>query len=193
MNFECEMIEERDQHGDVIAVGAEWCEAREICEALSAKLGEGLYWLGCFAGVCGAALGVAMRSGGVLAGTTVLAGALILLAYGISQASWRIPGKRRSLLFYVDGDIVGSVRGKWKAKHGDIANIESEQLKRQKDEADLPYTHGVRIIMKNGRVMRIAQDLAPDDAVMVVTVLSQALMALRYDNGFPEDEWEIVY
>jgi hypothetical protein len=96
----------------------------------------------------------------------------------------------------VSGEITGETvnhSGTWKSKHGDIMNIESEQLKRQKDENDLPYTHGVRIIMKNGRVVRMAENLDPESAAWLVATLSQALMALRFENGFPDDEGGIVY
>ena len=40
--------------------------------------------------------------------------------------------------------------GKWRAKLGDINSFEAEELRRNKTDDDLPYTHGVRMILKRG-------------------------------------------
>jgi hypothetical protein len=47
--------------------------------------------------------------------------------------------------------------------------------------------------MKNGKAVRVADSLEPEDAAWLVATLSQALMALCFDNGFPEDGGAVVY
>ena len=73
------------------------------------------------------------------------------------------------------------VVGPWKTQIGDIANIEVEQIVFPKPDEHAPYTHGVRMILKTGRVFHIAGNLMPDQAHELAVSLSQAREAMRYD------------
>ena len=101
-----------------------------------------------------------------------------------------IPGKRRAIYFKRNGGAIESpyglfgvskVVGPWKTKIGDIANIEMEQIVFPKPDQEAAYTHGVRMILKSGRVFHIAGNLKPDHAHELAVSLSQAREAMRYD------------
>ena len=70
-----------------------------------------------------------------------------------------------------------------KVRHGEIANIEAEQVEAPKEEAAVNYTHGVRMIMRRGKVNHIAKNLEPDQAHEVAVRLTNALASLRNDMG----------
>jgi hypothetical protein len=67
--------------------------------------------------------------------------------------------------------------------HAQIVSIEAEQVVTPKGEDPTPYTHGVRIFWKGGRVAHVAQNLEPDDAHLLAVALTEALAALREDTA----------
>lgn len=63
----------------------------------------------------------------------------------------------------------------------DIANIEVEQIVFAKPDDDVDYTHGVRMILKSGRVFHVAGNLMPDQAHELAVSLSHARETMRYE------------
>lgn len=185
MTFDVEVIIDRGKDGRIKWLGAEWTEARAFLEWLMLKLGEGLYWAGCFTALLGIGIAVGFRAPEV--GIWAIGGGALLIgvALGVCRLAWRLPGRRNGLMFSASGAIysIGDER-KWKATRGDIMNVEWEEQKRQKNENDMPYTHGVRVILKNGRRIRIGQNLEPDQAAEIASYLAEAIDALDY--GFNE-------
>ena len=111
------------------------------------------------------------------------------LSYGIVRLGVRVPARPRAIYFKRNGEIespFGLYDGSkvvcpWKTKLGDIANIEVEQIVFPKPDQDVDYTHGVRMILKSGRVFHVAGNLMPDQAHELAVSLSQAREAMRYD------------
>ena len=118
-----------------------------------------------------------------------LAAGLFGLSWGIVCLGARVPAKQRALEFNRNGEIesplglYGGIKvvGPWQTKVGDIANIEMEQIVFPKPDQVEHYTHGVRMILKSGRVYHIAGNLMPDQAHELAVSLSQAREAMRYD------------
>lgn len=185
MTFDVEVIIERDKSGRIKWLGAEWTEARAFVEWLMLKLGEGAYWAGCYTALLGLGIALGFRAPQVALWAIGIGALLIGFASGVCYLAWNVPGKRNGLLFSANGAIysIGEDR-KWKAKRGDIMNVEWEEQKRQKNENDMPYTHGVRVILKNGRRIRIGQNMEPDQAAEVASYLAEAIDSLDY--GFNE-------
>ncbi len=118
-----------------------------------------------------------------------MAAALWALSYGIIWLGVRVPARQRAIYFKRNGEIESpfglydgsKVVGPWKTKVGDIANFEMEQIAFPKANQVELYTHGVRLILKSGRVFHIAGNLMPDQAHELAVSLSQAREAVRYD------------
>ena len=119
----------------------------------------------------------------------MMAAILFGLSCGIVALGMNVAGKRRAIHFKRGGAIesphglFGGIKvvGPWETILGDIANIEMEQIVFPKPDDDQPYTHGVRMILKSGRVFHIAGNLKPDHAHELAVSLSQAREAMRYD------------
>lgn len=181
MIFNCETIDVRDKAGTVTALGVQWSEARTGAEAMLFALGKGLFLVSPMIVVVAIA-GAVFVGGGVAVVGVGIAAVCIGLSWFCARAAWRVKGKPRDLFLHLNGDIssttgVGGYSdsvGNWRAKLGDINSFEAEELRRNKTDDDLPYTHGVRLIMKRGKVLHIAKDLEPDQAVGLAVALTIA-------------------
>ena len=179
MIFNCEVIARDD------GVGVEWCEARAGIEWCVMQLGKGGVYLGMYGGVVALAALAVSGSPAWL----VLVGMIFGASYGLMWLGWRVPATPRAIYFSKGGALSspyglfdGSVNvGPWRTTLGDIANIEVEQIVFAKPDDDVDYTHGVRMILKSGRVFHVAGNLMPDQAHELAVTLSQAREAMRYD------------
>ncbi len=179
MIFNCEVSARPD------GVGVEWCEARAGTEWCLMQLAKGGVYAGMYAGV--AALAALAVTGSPV--WLVLVGMIFGASCGLFWLGWRVPAKPRAIYFSKGGALSspyglfdGSVNvGPWRTTLGDIANIEVEQIVFPKPDDDVDYTHGVRMILKSGRVFHVAGNLMPDHAHELAVSLSQAREAMRYD------------
>lgn len=184
MIFDCEVTANKD------GFGVEWCEARANSEWLVLQVGKGAYYLGFF-GLLAAIGAVAF---GVSGAVIVLPVLLLGVGFGLAWIGYRLPAKQRAIYFSRGGAIRspyglfdGShVQGAWRTKLGDVANFEVEQVVQGKPDDDVNYTHGVRMVLRSGRVHHVAGNLEPDDAHMVAYCLSQARELVRFDVETPE-------
>lgn len=185
MMFDCEPVEASGE-GRLNASGVRWTEARTWTEAILMKLGHAVYMLGCWVSLFG--LGGALL--GVLPPFVPLVGGLLIAAaWGVFRLAWRVPGRKRELTFWRDGESSAPFGlSPWPVSHNSLAwphaqivSIEAEQVVTPKGEDPTTYTHGVRIFWKGGRVAHVAQNLEPDDAHMLAVRLTEALAALRED------------
>lgn len=182
MIFSCETTARRD------GVSVEWCEPRYFIEFCVTSLGG----LGIFISmICGLLSVVTLALALPLAWLIFAAMAAVLfgLSFGIVWLGVRVPAKRRAIYIKRNGEIESpfglydgsKVVGPWRTKLGDIANFEMEQIVFPKPDQVENYTHGVRMILKSGRVFHIAGNLMPDHAHELAVSLSQAREAMRYD------------
>jgi uncharacterized membrane protein len=179
MIFECEEVHAVADDGSVEALGVEWTEAKVWAEQVSTWIVQGLLMLAFMAGLVTA---VAWIGGGTnfaqLSGlaTVGLLGAAVWTMWDCVH----MEGKRQQMLFHADGSVSTTKDGVWNTKLTDIANIEYVQLSQKKKDEDLPYTHGVRVIARRGRVIHVAKNLEPDDAAALAVMLSEARESMRY-------------
>lgn len=164
----------------VCGIGVEWTEARTGVEGLLEFMAKGFVIVGLMAGVGGL-----VASSAVSGPPAGLAFAIAILFFGLfwvtARASVNMPGKVNWMEFHEDGRIAASWdRVEWKLRVEDIRNIEAEQLKQKKSDEDSPYTHGVRFITRRGKVVRVARNIEPDDAITLAVILSETIEALRY-------------
>ena len=172
MNFTCEVTARDD------GTAVEWCEARADVEWCVLRIGYLGGALAFFVVVLGQGLARLM-----------MAAILFGLSCGIVALGMNVAGKRRAIHFKRGGAIesphglFGGIKvvGPWETILGDIANIEMEQIVFPKPDQVEHYTHGVRMILKSGRVFHIAGNLMPDQAHELAVSLSQAREAMRYD------------
>jgi uncharacterized membrane protein len=179
MIFECESVHVVHDDGTVEAVGVEWTEAKVLAEQVGSWVIQGLLMIGI--------VGVFVTAIAWLAGGTDFALMSGLVTAGLLGAAvwsmWEcvhMESKRRQMLFHADGTVSTTKDGVWNTRSADIANIEYVQLSQKKKDDDLPYTHGVRVISKRGRVIHVAKNLEPDDAAALAVMLSAAQEAMRY-------------
>ena len=179
MIFTCEVTNKRD------GIGVEWVEARAEFEWCLVQLGSVIFSCSIFGILWAlAAMAIGKSPAWLILAAMINAGSYKLMWFG-----WRIAGRPRAIYFKRSGAIespdglfgVSKVVGPWKTKLGDIANIEVEQIVFPKPDQDVDYTHGVRMILKTGRVFHIAGNLMPDHAHELAVSLSQAREAMRYD------------
>ncbi len=183
MIFECESVHIVHDDGTVEAVGVEWTEANVLAEQVSHWVIQGLLMAG-FVGVLVTA--VAWIGGGTdfaLLSGLITAGLLGAAVWSMWECV-HMEGKRQQMLFHADGTVSTTKDGVWNTRSADIANIEYVQLSQKKKDDDLPYTHGVRVISKRGRVIHVAKNLEPDDAAALAVMLSAAQEAMRYIPTF---------
>lgn len=181
MIFECNEIEVKDDRGRIEARGIEWTEASTVTETM-------VFWLAY------AAFGFAMLTGALAAAAVMMnkldialmlgifTGGVVAAAYGLCWLGWRVPAKRKQVIFSRSGEVTSSEHGLWSTKVQDLRSIEAEQLHQKKKEDDLPYTHGVRILTRRGRVIHLAKDLEPDDAITLAVMLSEAVEAVKFEE-----------
>ncbi|NBU58948.1 MAG: hypothetical protein EBS23_04080 [Betaproteobacteria bacterium] len=164
----------------VCGLGVEWTEPRTITEGALALLGKAFLAVGFFAGV-GALVAGNAASGPPAAPFAVAAVLFFGLFVATVRAGVRTPGKVNWMEFHEDGRITASWdRTVWKTRVEDIRSIESVQLHQKKKEEDSDYTHGVRFITRRGKILRVAENLEPDDSVTLAVLLNEALEAVRY-------------
>lgn len=171
MQFEWDQFEERDSAGRVTGYGITWTEARVWAEWLLSRIAWGAYWLALMVLVAGLSLGLTHGSG-VAVPMIVVAALLLGVATAFAWMTWRVPAAGHWIVFGRDGTIRTSKDGAWRTQVADIANIEWEELSKQKDETDLPYTHGVRFVTKRRRVLKVAKNLEAEDSGTLAYVLS---------------------
>lgn len=164
----------------VCGIGVEWTEARTFAEGVLEFVAKGFLLVGALAGA--GAFVASNATSGPPAGPVFAVAVLFLgLFWATMRASVNMPGQVNWMEFHEDGRIAASWdRVEWKLRVEDIRNIEAEQLKQKKTEEDSPYTHGVRLITRRGKVVRVARNIEPDDAITLAVILSETIEALRY-------------
>jgi hypothetical protein len=182
MIFECEEVQVTRADGSLEATGVEWTEARVVVEAILCWIAKGLLMIGFVAGLVAPVAGITVGEKGFVP-IAVLAGLALASGFGTAWSSARTEGKRRRILFHADGSISSTQDGRWRTTTADIRSIESVQLHQKKKEDDFDYTHGVRIITRRGRVLRVANNIEPDDATTLAVLLSEAVEAVRYPQA----------
>ena len=179
MIFTCEVTNRGD------GIGVEWVEARAEFEWCLIQLGSVIFSCSIFGILWAlAAMAIGKSPAWLILAAMINAGSYKLMWFG-----WRIAGRPRAIYFKRSGTIESphglfdgsKVVGPWKTQIGDIANIEMEQIVFPKPDEHAPYTHGVRMILKTGRVFHVAGNLMPDHAHELAVSLSQAREAMRYD------------
>lgn len=179
----------------VCGTGVEWTEARTFVEGALVFMARAFLVIGllCFVGALVAGKAVSGPPAGPFA---VAALVFFGLFWATARGSARMPGKVNWMEFHRDGRITASWdQVVWKLRVEDIRNIESVQLHQKKKEEDSDYTHGVRIITRRGRVLRVANNIEPDDAITLAVLLSEAIESVRYSqvgaspNGQPVAVW----
>jgi hypothetical protein len=179
MIFECHEFEETGPNGEMTGIGISWTEAKIIREKACDFIGRAVFGLAllfgaaaCFTAVVGAR--------DISFPLLIAAFSLLGMAWLVVQAEVHMPGKRKWIVFWRDGLISSSDEGTWRTKVEDLRSVEAEQLKQKKKDEDQPYTHGVRMITRRGRVLHLAKDVEPDDAITLAVMLSEAIEAVKY-------------
>jgi len=197
MIFDCKPRVVHASDGMIWGYGVEWTEARSIAE----NAGQ-VFARGCF--TVAILLAVVTVIGSLVAGSTagVPLGVMTAICFGLGVqgnfSAVNMPGKKQFIEFRRDGRVATARDGVWKTEVALIANIEAVQLKQKKSEDELPYTHGVRVITRHGRVLHVAKDIEPDDAITLAVMMSEAIEAIRYadqikarikPNGVAAEVW----
>lgn len=183
MIFNCQIVEERDEHGTLHAIGARWTEARTFVEFILEKLVDVamfvaficIYGVGLFASEIGWGLALA------------LAMAMVGIVYSMMRAVVHCAGRTRELTFWRDGVVRAPFglaaawfeNGESRLPHTDIKSIEVEQVSEPDKNRAVNYSHGVRIFYRTGHVVHIARYIEPDDAHRLAVGLTNALRELR--------------
>lgn len=167
-----------DASGTPCGCRFEWTEARTGTERLFEWLARPFFTFGLVAGLVAIFAGLAGSDSFVP--IIMVAAVLFGIGWGMLRISVHMPGKFNALEFYQDGRIWSSFHGDWKTRLQDIRNIEWEQQKPRKSDDDQPYTHGVRIIRRDGRIIRVAENIEPDHAIQLTVLLTEALEEWRY-------------
>lgn len=186
MRFECRPLELHSKdRKSVVGYGVEWTEARVFVEWVYECIAKwlcvvafGLFWSAIvFAPQFGANAFVPLAVGAAVATG---------FAYMFIRSSQTMPGKKQSMEFGKNGDIYASWDGQWTIEVADIRSVEAEQLKPTKPHEPQACTHGVRMITRRGRVLHVARDIAPDDAICLAVMLSEAIEAVKYVDQRPQ-------
>lgn len=189
MIFACETVEQRDEEGNLVGIGVRWTEARVFVEGVLDTVGQVLaivVFMTAVVAFMGTAIGKVPLdlSLGLLGGSV-----FIFFAFIITSA--RLEGVPRELSFWRDGTCY--------APHGlrclgwrqdclpwpvsEIDNIEVEQTVKPVPGKETVYDHGVRIMVKRGRIAHVAHRLEADDAHKLCMLLIEALAELRAGAG----------
>ncbi len=177
--FECKRIEERNQAGNLVAVGVEWTEHKEWFDTLMALAMFLCLLVGLFT--------MFLVSPFVKQWWFSVGIGLALVVLGFSLFSVEIPGRPRQLLFYRDGRMLAPLgfaayAARYKSMSGhlaDVVSIEARQTASTHDATKTAYTHGVVLFKRGGDVTYIAKHLHPDAAHKVAVQLTLALTELR--------------
>jgi hypothetical protein len=179
MIFECHEFRETDSNGEMTGIGITWTEARTLREKACDLIGRSLFAFALFVGA--AACGTAVVGAHQISFHLIIAAfSLLGMAWIVAHTEVHMPGKRKWIVFWRDGQISSSDEGTWRTKVEELKSVEAEQLKQKKKDEDQPYTHGVRMITRRGRVLHLAKDVEPDDALTLAVMLSEAIEAVKY-------------
>lgn len=188
MIFECEVVEERDAQGQLDEIGVRWTEAKATAEMIVHKCGVSLV----SGGVGSILVGLlALMAWERMAGVLFLAGlAAIFVGCVVCFMGAFMKGRTRWIVFSSNGAALTpwGLSGKWRVdrlsqEHGEIENIEWEQLIHPKGEDPTRYTHGVTVVYRDGSIERVAKNLEPDDARTLSVRLQKARAKLRSELG----------
>lgn len=189
MIFTCETLEQRDEDGNLEAVGVRWTEARVLAEGVLDAVGQVL------------AIVVFMAAVVAFIGTAIgkvplelplgLLGASVFIFFGFIITSARLEGVPRELSFWRDGTCYaphGLRCLAWRQDRlpwpvSEIDNIEVEQTVKPVPGKETVYDHGVRILFRRGCIAHVAHRLEADDAHKLNALLIEALAELRADAG----------
>ena len=180
MKFVCTPLEiyNRDRTA-VVGYGVEWNEPRMFREGFLKFIGTTVFVVAAFAAYCAMYIGLKLGSQ-AFAPLAIAAAGLIALGVYLLRVSVRDRGKLQSLEFYKDGRINASWDGLWKLEVSDIRAVEQEQLRPPTQNELQHQTHGVRLITRRGRVLHVARNIEPDDAICLAVTMNEALEAVRY-------------
>lgn len=179
MIFECHEFQETGPNGEMTGIGISWTEAKIIREKACDLIGRAVFTVALFVGAA-ACFTAVVGARDVSFPLLIAAFSLLGMAWLVVQAEVHMPGKKKWIVFWRDGLISSSDEGTWRTKVEDLRSVEAEQLKQRKKDEDQPYTHGVRIINRRGRVIHLAKDVEPDDAITLAVMLSEAIEAVKY-------------
>lgn len=179
MIFECHEFQETGPNGEMTGIGISWTEAKIMREKACDLIGRAVFAFALFVGAAACAT--------AFVGAQPISFQLLIAAFSLLGMVWfmahtevHMPGKKKWIVFWRDGQISSSDEGTWRTKVEDLRSVEAEQLKQKKKDEDQPYTHGVRMITRRGRVLHLAKDLEPDDAITLAVMLSEAIEAVKY-------------
>lgn len=181
MIFECHEFEETGPNGEMTGIGISWTEAKIIREKACDLIGRAVFTVALFVGAA-ACFTVVVGARDISFPLLIAAFSLLGMAWLVVQAEVHMPGKKKWIVFWRDGLISSSDEGTWRTRVEDLRSVEAEQLKQKKKEEDQPYTHGVRMITRRGRVIHLAKDVEPDDAITLAVMLSEAIEAVKHVN-----------
>lgn len=189
MIFACETLEQRDEDGNLEAVGVRWTEARVLVEGAIDRVGQLLCAIALL-GIPAVLFGYAARLVPLEAALGFVAFALAVIG-GLIVTSARLEGVPRELSFWRDGTCYaphGLRCLAWRQDRlpwlvSDIDNIEVEQTVKPVPGKETVYDHGVRIMVKRGRIAHVAHRLEADDAHKLNALLIEALAELRAGAG----------
>jgi len=189
MIFTCETLEQRDEDGNLEAVGVRWTEARVLAEGVLDTVGQVLaivVFMAAVVAFMGTAIGKVP-----LELTLGLLGASVFIFFGFIIKSARLAGVPRELSFWRDGACYaphGLRCLAWRQDRlpwpvSEIDNIELEQTVKPVPGKETVYSHGVRILFRRGRIAHVAHRLEADDAHKLNALLIEALAELRAGAG----------
>jgi hypothetical protein len=180
MIFQGEMVRLYKRDGKTVCgYGVEWTEARQLQEKLLFASAILFFFVGLYISVF--ALGsIDIPGSRMWVVLTAMAIASFTAFWKLRRLSAHLPGKPKVIEFYHDGRIWDSRDGEWGMRIDNIRNIGAVELKPKRKPEDSNYTHGVRLITRRGRIIRIAQDLEPDDSVTLAVLLNEAIDRVRY-------------
>lgn len=179
MIFECHEFQETGPNGEMTGIGISWTEAKIIREKACDLIGRAVFTVALFVGAA-ACFTAVVGARDVSFPLLIAAFSLLGMAWLVVQAEVNMPGKKKWIVFWRDGEISSSDEGTWRTRVEDLRSVEAEQLKQKKKDEDQPYTHGVRMITRRGRVIHFAKDVEPDDAITLAVMLSEAIEAVKY-------------
>lgn len=114
----------------------------------------------------------------------VVVTALAVASFGafwkLRRASSQLRGNPKVIEFHEDGRIWDSRDGEWKLRVEHIRSIEAIEVNRKPKPEDGNYTYGVRLVTRQGRIARIAQNLEPDDSVTLAVLLNEAIEGVKF-------------
>lgn len=180
MIFEGELVRLYKTDGKTpCGYAVEWTEAHPLQEKLLMAVSVLFLFVGIVSAF--ATIGAADIPGSKLwVACAVMAAWSFGLYWKIGRASARLPGKPKVIEFHEDGRIWDSCDGEWKLRVEHIRNIEAIEVNRKPKPEDGNYTHGVRLVTRQGRIARIAQNLEPDDSLTLAVLLNEAIERVRY-------------